>query len=291
MSHSIYIPKISISITEKALRNILRPYGYINSIDYAVHNNIPGFKAFSEAENEIECEYFTSAFVYFDIIFRGENIKLWDLIDIGYSCIIPYVTGGLLCLPNKNPLKRTRMNTHQIFENCIYLEGQIETIKEENKNDVSCLKHDIQLLCQENFDLKSRLNNCEQIIHQLVGGLFNDKTQAGIMSVYTKVLLPETTTHLKIPENKSKYGISPTTRQGDKLEKRIRVLEEIICKKYMDEEDTNSDHSSMPELIYEGDEEEDEEEDGEDDGEEDGEEDDGEEDDGEEDGEDEEEEN
>jgi hypothetical protein len=94
---------------------------------------------------------------------------------------------------------------------------------------------------KENAELREIVENnaeeikrCQSVIFQLVGGLFNQKTQKWIGNSHTNVLLgkkyePEEDE----PEADEEYdnsSIWPTTRQGDKHEDRIDEHEERIRK-------------------------------------------------------------
>jgi len=99
----------------------------------------------------------------------------------------------------------------------------------------------IESIQKENAELRKIVENnaeeikrCQSVIFQLVGGLFNQKTQKWIGNSHTNVLLgkkydPETDE----PEEDEEYdncSIWPTTRQGDAHEERIDEHEERIRK-------------------------------------------------------------
>lgn len=99
----------------------------------------------------------------------------------------------------------------------------------------------IESIQKENAELREIVENhaeeikrCQSVIFQLVGGLFNQKTQKWIGNSHTNVLLgkkydPEAYE----PEADEEYdncSIWPTTRQGDKQEDRIDEHEERIRK-------------------------------------------------------------
>lgn len=73
--------------------------------------------------------------------------------------------------------------------------------------------------------LETKLMNVEQIMSQLIGGLFNHKKQSGVMNNHLAYL----------NGSKSSYSIGnesmhPTTRQGDANEEEIRFLKEKVVK-------------------------------------------------------------
>jgi hypothetical protein len=92
------------------------------------------------------------------------------------------------------------MNNPQIVENCRFLERKVT-------------------------ELSDQLEGARNVIYQLIGGLFNQETQSGIIDMHNDSLFPEC-------EQKFKYdmkeSIWPTTRQGDELERRVADLEKKL---------------------------------------------------------------
>lgn len=99
----------------------------------------------------------------------------------------------------------------------------------------------IESIQKENTELRQMIENhadelekCKSVIFQLIGGLFNQKTQKWIGNSHTNVLLGkkyEPEAHE--PEADEEYdncSIWPTTRQGDEHEERIDEHEERIRK-------------------------------------------------------------
>jgi len=104
--------------------------------------------------------------------------------------------------------------------------SSVESIQKENA--------ELRQMVQNNAD---ELEKCKSVIFQLIGGLFNQKTQKWIGNSHTNVLLgkkyePEADEpEADEPEADEEYdnsSIWPTTRQGDEHEERIRKLEETI---------------------------------------------------------------
>jgi len=96
----------------------------------------------------------------------------------------------------------------------------------------------IESIQKENAELRKIVENhaeeierCKGVIYQLVGGLFNQKTQKWIGRSHINVLIgkPEETREEE-EEEISAESIWPTTRQGDQQEERIRKMEETIQK-------------------------------------------------------------
>ena len=96
----------------------------------------------------------------------------------------------------------------------------------------------IESVQKENAELRKiieshadEIERCKGVIYQLVGGLFNQKTQKWIGKSHVTVLLgkPEETREEEEEEIWAE-SIWPTTRQGDQHEERIRKMEETMRK-------------------------------------------------------------
>lgn len=94
----------------------------------------------------------------------------------------------------------------------------------------------IESIQKENAELRKiieshaeEIERCKGVIYQLVGGLFNQKTQKWIGKSHVNVLLGK---KYEPEENEEEYAESiwPTTRQGDEHEERIRKMEETMRK-------------------------------------------------------------
>ena len=102
---------------------------------------------------------------------------------------------------------------------------------------------------KENAELRKIVENhaeeiehCKSVIYQLVGGLFNQKTQKWIGKSHVNVLYGTSNEDEEEEANDSEANDSeandseandyvwPTTRQGDEHEERIRKMEETMRK-------------------------------------------------------------
>jgi len=95
----------------------------------------------------------------------------------------------------------------------------------------------IESIQKENAELRKMVENhaeeierFKSVIYQLVGGLFNQKTQKCIMKSHINELFGTSNDDTDDKEEKAEDYIWPTTRQGDEHEERIRKLEEIVQK-------------------------------------------------------------
>jgi len=74
------------------------------------------------------------------------------------------------------------------------------------------------------YDLETKLSSAQEIIFQLLGGLFNHETQKQIVDNHMKFLY----TGRGLTDEEVEESIWPTTRQGDANEERIQQLEENL---------------------------------------------------------------
>ena len=77
---------------------------------------------------------------------------------------------------------------------------------------------------QRIHDLENKLSATQELIYQLLGGLFNHDSQSNILEAYSEFLYTGKWDSVSKLE-KNQY---PTTRQGDTNEKRIQKLEETV---------------------------------------------------------------
>jgi hypothetical protein len=199
--YSIYIPRmlstLCLCVVSEYFEKLI---GKVSRVDFTPIDKKPGF-----VEN-IDGQEYMSAFVHFSHLhendYRSETIL--NELESGRSFRLDldgeHNGSYWLLLKNKNPIPDTYMNNPQIVENCRFLERKVTELSE-------------QLECTRN------------VIYQLIGGLFNQKTQSGIIDMHNDSLFPEC-------EQKFNYdmkeSIWPTTRQGDELEKKVQNQENVI---------------------------------------------------------------
>jgi len=216
---SIYIPLVGSEVTGDILANCLGSLEhYITRIDFTP---IKSSSLFDET-----VEDYVSAFVHFEQ--SVESTAMMQDIRYCKEQGKPYKHYPFnnykfwLLLPNKQPIQQTRMNTSQIVENCRLLEKQVADQAAKIEDQAAKIEA-----------LTKNLEGVQDVIYQLLGGVYNQHTQAHIINDHMKVLYPgiypgkhhdmETD-----PELKSKWNIWPTTRQGDQNEARIQFLERAL---------------------------------------------------------------
>ena len=82
----------------------------------------------------------------------------------------------------------------------------------------------IKELKNKNQHLETDVYNLQEVVHQLIGGLFNPNTQEHTMKQHLNILFPEEYSNLS-EKNENSF---PTTRQGDENQERIQQLEEKV---------------------------------------------------------------
>lgn len=205
---------MSVEYTEEmiAYYMIHDKIGIVSYVDFTSINQKPGF-------GENVDEVVKSAFVHFSAT-NLSNHDFWHTIATGQPYKLKIKSDEYwLCLKNNNPIQRTLMNLHQVVENGRHLEGLIESqakIIQEQANKLE--------------ELERKLEGTHDVVYSLLGGLFHQEEQTGILSLHMDNLFcRETSSNTKL-KYLSKWGIWPTTRQGDECEKKIAELEDKFQK-------------------------------------------------------------
>lgn len=224
---SIYIPRMSTHHNEKTIQDIMNKYhiGTVSYVDFTPINKKPGFgenidsvvmSAFVHFSDPALC---SDGYYHYNSRIHLGNDEFWSLI----SSEIPYKlqvskNEYWICLKNKNPVKRTLMNIHQIVENGRHLENLIEEQEDKIKQ------------------LERKINGIQNVVYQLVGGLFCQNTQTDIIGIHLANLFDEKNTKNTYSGDENKWGSFPTTRQGDDCERRIEALEKAIIESNHEED-------------------------------------------------------
>ena len=222
---SIYIHRInSVYCCEKYVSRVFDEAGVgtVSRVDFtSIHKGHAGFTEEYSDEG-------LSAFVHFKQLYKNPLVGVilkYIQGEIPFR-FFPHKTsafgngtkneGGMywMLLPNLFPVPETRMNTSQIVENCRFLE---KTVADQAERIVL---------------LENNLANCVNVVYQMTGGMWCQKTQGSTIDRHHKGLFgemdpfnPET----EEDQDTSKWGIWPTTRQGDANETRIEELERKIA--------------------------------------------------------------
>ena len=253
MNSSIYIPRMQTRRTVEEVTAAFQNnnYGIVSRVDITAINKRPGFG--EDVDMVVK-----SAFVHFSKLYEeGQCAIYWA--SQGHVCkFLPFENSSeyWLILPAKNPIPDTMMNTAQIVENCRLLEKKVE------EQDAKIKK------------LEEKLEGVHGAVYCLISGLFNQRLQGTTIDGYLEQLFPNEYKRQNEPDKEvSKWDMWPTTRQGDCNEARLERLEEIVLghgelsysseddeqednalferKRVVinDESDSNSTHSSIPDLL------------------------------------------
>lgn len=211
---SIYIPRMSSVHKENSIRQIMSYYsiGLVDYIDFTQINKKPGFCEQVDGD-------FKSAYVHFlNTEDLNYNLKFWSTMHQHKPYELRISPNEYwICLKNKNPVQRTYMNIHQVVENGRYLENLIL----EQSNEIKSLREIVE-------KQQKKIDGIEQVVYQLVGGLFNPNTQSDLIDTHLGIMNIHNYKH-NDANNNSKWGIWPTTRQGDSNEERIEKLEKNVA--------------------------------------------------------------
>jgi hypothetical protein len=201
--YSIYIPRVSSGVCECFIADYFNKLlGKVRRVDFTPINKKPGF------EENIDEQDYMSAFVHFSNLHEYDSQVESILCELengrSYRIDLDGKFEGTywLLLKNKNPIPDTLMNNAQIVENCRLLERKVA-------------------------DLEHKLEGARSVIYQLIGGLFNQKTQSGIIDMHNDTLHPEDQTEEYVDFDNHE-NIWPTTRQGDELEHKLAELQKKI---------------------------------------------------------------
>ena len=220
MSVCIYIPRIAVTFTEYNIVLLFNNFDIarVSRVDFTSIGKKPGFIEEPTEVTELNTN-FRAAFVHIEAFYGSQladDIKQALETEECYKLQVSEKSFWML-LKAANPIKETKMNIHQIVDNCRYLEGIVEA----QQKQIEAQQKQIEELTR----ITSRV---EGEVYQLFGGLFNQTTQRGTLNFHLAMLGVETNEDFRVP-NTSKWDIWPTTRQGDENERRIEELEKKLA--------------------------------------------------------------
>lgn len=166
---SIYIPRMGVTHSEDYVKTVFQThykFGIVNRVDFTAINKKQGF-----AEN-MNGDY-KSAFVHFESI---HNKTFIHTIEKGNPYKIYFAKDEYwICLKNKNPVKTTFMNIHQVVENSRYLEN---LISEQEKR----LREQSDIIEELKETLKTVLS-----IHQISNAICDEEIQDNNLCVRKRI--------------------------------------------------------------------------------------------------------
>lgn len=158
---SVYIPRVSRRYSVENVKQIFESLniGMVHYIDLTPVNQKKGF-------NEIYADPYMSAFVHFSNCDNAfSQVVFWETIHSGKPHKLQLSPNEYwLCLKNINPVRRTRMNIHQVVENGRYLEEMVRNQQVE-------------------------IENMREVVHMLISGLYNTSSQQDLIKVQKKLYI------------------------------------------------------------------------------------------------------
>jgi len=184
--------------------------GTITRVDFTPIHKKPGFVEDHKCAAMSAFVHFTDPGICADGKYywmTGETLgQFWTTIANGEAYELQVSKNEYwICLPNKNPVQRTLMNIHQVVENGRHLENLITTQAAEIKN-----------LTETVDNLSKKLEGVHDVIYQLVGGLYCQRTQSRMIDMHFYHLGFEEYKNVTNKYDTHPSGIWPTTRQGDR---------------------------------------------------------------------------
>jgi hypothetical protein len=123
IAYSIYIPRLPVKVTEYDIAVMFNNYeiGNVERIDFNALGKKPGFAEEPEGDYKV-------AFVHIGHFHNSQiarNVK--NTLELGECYRLQTSERNFwMLLKASNPIKSTKMNIHQIVDNCRYLEGLVE---------------------------------------------------------------------------------------------------------------------------------------------------------------------
>jgi len=196
-AYSLYIPRMKNFHTNISVVNCLRHtnIGVIERIDF--------IQIEPKTTSINDTGMVLSAFVHFSIVFNEHNSIIQNLNNGGSFKLFLNDNEYWLLLKAKNVIPRSRLNIHQLTENQRLLEKKV-------------------------FEQQEEIKALQSVTNQLIGGLYNQRTQGDMIDIHRHILELCVDKDFKERESKSKWKMFPTTRQGDYLEKKVTQLESLI---------------------------------------------------------------
>lgn len=227
ITKSIYVPRMAIYHTEESVRHIMNYYmvGTVSYVDFTPINKKPGFGEDGDSVRK-------SAFIHFS---TTNNIGGWDVIEAGQLFKLQITKGEYwLCFKNKNPVKRTLMNIHQVVESGRHVESLVK--QQAEKIDI----------------LENKIIHLQSIVLQLIGGLYCQTTQRNSICEMLDQLTGKPVEDdyiIGAERDTNKWANYPTTRQGDDCENRLDAIERILGVKTQNQELEDDNSTINSELI------------------------------------------
>jgi hypothetical protein len=124
-----------------------------------------------------------------------------------------------------NPM--SELNINQMIEHLEKIKQTFKSIKKQIQDEKELTLNAIDEQCRKNSEdireLKRDMKAAQDVVEQLIAGLYNQNTQEKMHDLHMDVLFSK-----KVNDEKINESIWPTTRQGDENQSRIEELEKKV---------------------------------------------------------------
>jgi uncharacterized coiled-coil protein SlyX len=218
---------MSSFVTEEQVKQVFRilNIGCVSRVDFIPLGKKPGFAEEPVSHRKsmiVHFRYLGYSFNSREILEKIESQGGYQIFPRNLCLDWPSEKCGeyWFLLKAVNPIQETMMNNSQIVHNCRLLEKKVK----HQSGDILLLNHKLAEQQHKIKLLEEKLENVQEVVYQLLGGLFCGTTQAGTLSLHLGHLFGDKN-YEKKNDNTSKWGNNPTTSQGDSNERRIDALE------------------------------------------------------------------
>lgn len=223
----VYIPQMSKNVTEEMVSKemVYHCVGIVKRVDFIAIGQKIGFE-------EYHHPLFKSAFVHFETVYPTTQMRnvLEQWMREGQYKIMANCSAEYWYLKKAHhPIQETLMNNHQIVENTRWLQSVV--FRQAQQIESQSVKIDEQSETIQR--LEKKVEGIHTVLYQLLGGLFNQRSQVDEIEKYLSILHDREPVYSDSYSNSRRFSNSrarqwPTTRQGDEHEERLKALEESV---------------------------------------------------------------
>lgn len=214
----VYIPQMSKHVTEEMVSKEMIEHcvGFVERVDFITIGQKIGFE-------EYHHPLFKSAFVHFKTVDYPTNAMrsiLEQWMREGQYKIMANCSAEYWYLKKAHhPIQDTLMNNHQIVENSRWLQRMVFRQAHQMEEQSAKINEQSETIQR----LEKKVEAIHSVLYQLIGGLYNQRTQSNILEKHLSILCEIEPDYTDAP-----YHKWPTTRQGDQHEERLKALEERV---------------------------------------------------------------
>lgn len=214
----VYIPQMSKNVTEEMVSKemVYHCVGIVKRVDFIAIGQKIGFE-------EYHHPLFKSAFVHFETVYPTTQMRnvLEQWMREGQYKIMANCSAEYWYLKKAHhPIQDTLMNNHQIVENSRWLQSMVFRQAKQMEEQTAKINEQSETIQR----LEKKVEAIHLVLYQLIGGLYNQRTQDDTLEKHLSILLDREPVY----SDSRKLREWPTTRQGDQHEERIKALEESV---------------------------------------------------------------